>query len=67
MKNHDLMNYDYKEGVEFEGLMPAAAEKIGTIGDSEVSVHYCGKDARGVDALEVVDCEAVFEATESLE
>lgn len=61
MKNKELMNYGHKEGVEFEGLMPKAAEIIGTIGDSEVSVHYCGKEAKGVDALEVVDFEKAFE------
>jgi hypothetical protein len=61
MKNHEMMNYDYNEGTDFVGLMPKAAEMIGTIGDSDVSVHVHGKDAKGVDALEVVDVEKAFE------
>lgn len=61
MENHELMNYGHKEGVEFEGLMPKAAEIIGTVGNSDVSVHYCGKEVKGSDALEVVDIEKAFE------
>lgn len=59
--NHELMNYNFVEGTEFEGIMPEAAEKIGTIGDSDVSVEMHGMDAKGSDALEVVDIEKVFE------
>lgn len=65
MKNHDLMNYDYKEGVEFEGVMPKAAEKIGTVGASDVVVSMHGMAAKGMDALEVVDAQAVFDNEES--
>lgn len=61
MKNHEMMNYDFREGVAFDGLMPKAAEMIGTIGDSDVSVHVHGKDAKGVDSLEIMDVEKAFE------
>lgn len=65
MKNHDLMNYDYKEGVEFEGLMPKAAEKIGTVGTSNVVVGMHGMAAKGMDALEIVDVQVAFDDEES--
>ena len=29
--NHELLDYGFIEGVEFEPLMPAAAEKIGVV------------------------------------
>ena len=65
MKNHDLTNYDYKDGVEFEGLMPKAAEKIGAVGASDVVVGMHGMAAKGMDALEVVDVQAAFDDEES--
>lgn len=61
MKNY-LSNYDYVEGVAFEGLMPKTAEKIGVIGNSKVSVEMHGHLANGMDALEVVDIEKAFES-----
>lgn len=60
MKNHDMMNYGFVEATEFEGLMPTAAEKLGTVGTSDVVVGMHGMDAKGVDALEVVDVEGVL-------
>ena len=60
MTNHELMNYDYVEGVDFIGLMPEAAEKIGTVGASDVVVEAHGHMANGMDALEVVNIEAAF-------
>ena len=38
-------------------FMPPAAEKIGVIGASDVVVKMHGADAKGSDALEVVDIE----------
>ena len=61
MVNHEIMNYDFNEATAFDGLMPKAAEIIGTIGESEVSVHVHGMEAKGVDALEVMDNEKAFE------
>ena len=55
------MNYDFKEGTAFDGLMPKAAEIIGTIGASDTSVHMHGMDANGVDSLEVMDNSKAFE------
>jgi hypothetical protein len=61
MNNHEFMNYDYNEAVDFEGIMPAAAEKIGVIGGSDIIVEAHGHLANGMDALETVDIEKVFE------
>ena len=55
------MNYGFVEGVEFEPLMPAAAEKIGVVGGSDVIVEAHGHHAKGMDSLEVVDIEKAFE------
>ena len=54
------MDYGFVEGVEFEGLMPEATEKIGGIGASDVVVRMHGAEAKGSDALEVVDIELAF-------
>ena len=59
--NHELLDYGFIEGVDFEPLMPAAAEKIGVIGGSDVIVEEHGRHAMGMDSLEVVDIEKVFE------
>ena len=59
--NHELLDYGFIEGVDFEPLMPAAAEKIGVIGGSDVIVEAHGHYAKGMDSREVVDIEKVFE------
>ena len=59
--NHELLDYGFIEGVEFEPLMPAAAEKIGVVGSSDVIVEAHGYHAKGMDSLEVVDIEKAFE------
>lgn len=58
--NHELLDYGFVEGVAFEGIMPVAAEKVGVIGGSDVIVEAHGHHAKGMDALEVVDVEAVL-------
>ena len=58
--NHELLDYGFVEGVEFEPLMPAA-EKIGVVGGSDVIVEAHGHHAKGMDSLEVVDIEKAFE------
>lgn len=58
-QNEDMMRYDFVEGIEFEGLMPKAIDKIGGVGSSEENVHFMGYKALGSDALEVVDVEKV--------
>lgn len=60
--NHELLDYGFVEGVEFEPLMPAVAEKIGVVGGSDVIVEAHGHHAKGMDSLEVVDIEAAFAA-----
>ena len=58
--NHELLDYGFIEGVEFEPLMPAAAKKIGAVGGSDVIVEAHGYHAKGMDSLEVVDIEKAF-------
>lgn len=58
---YDLMDYGYRESSAFVGLMPKAAEKIGTVGASDENVEMFGMDAKGPDALEVVDPSQAFE------
>jgi hypothetical protein len=58
--NHELLDYDFVESVEFEPLMPAAAEKIGVIGSSDVIVEAHGHHANGMDSLEIIDIEKAF-------
>lgn len=60
MEKYGLMDYGFVEGVDFVGLMPEAADKIGTVGASDVIVEAHGHKAKGMDALEVVDIEAAF-------
>ena len=59
--NHELLDYGFVEGVEFEPLMPAAAEKIGVVGGPDVIVEAHGHHAKGMDSLEVVDIEKALE------
>ena len=63
MINHELQNYDYSEGIEFNPLMPKVMEASGvkTVGRSDNSVKMFGKDAFGNDQLEVVDVQAFME------
>lgn len=67
MRNHEMMNYGFKEATAFEGVMPKAAEKIGTVGASDVNVKRHGMEVKGMDALEVVDIQAAFEEEEEEE
>lgn len=62
--NHELNQYDYAEGTDFEGLIPAVIETKGveSIGGSENSVKSFGKEAKGSDALEVIDVEAFYDS-----
>ena len=62
MKNHEMMNYGFKEATAFEGVMPKVAEKVGAVGASDVNVKMHGMEAKGMDALEVVDAQAAFGA-----
>ena len=58
--NNEILDYGFIEGIEFEPLMPAAAEKIGVVGGSDVIVEAHGYHAKGMDSLEVVDIEKAF-------
>ena len=62
--NHELNNYDYIEGIEFDGLMPEVMKSVDTTGTSDTSVKFFGFEAKGNDALEVVDIEAIMGAEE---
>lgn len=61
--NHELMNYDFIEGTEFEGLMPKAIDAAGGVGTNEdqPTVEFMGAAALGHDQLQVVDVEKFFE------
>ena len=62
--NHEMMNYDHVEGIEFEGLIPHAIDAIGGVGvnDDQPNVHFMGVKALGHDQMEVVDVEKLFES-----
>lgn len=62
MKNHEMLNYGFKEATAFEGVMPKVAEKVGAVGASDVNVKMHGMEVKGMDALEVVDVQAAFGA-----
>lgn len=65
MGNDYLKNYDFVEGTEFEGLMPAVMETLGddyVTGKSDEIVAMHGYKALGSDALEVIDIEAFYES-----
>ena len=66
MQNHKMMNYGFVEATAFEGIMPTVAEKLGSVGASNVVVPMHGMEAKGVDALEVVDVNGIL-ANESTE
>ena len=59
--NHELLDYGFIEGVEFEPLMPAAAEKIGVVGGYDVIVEAHGYHAKGMDSFEVKKKKKAFE------
>ena len=61
--NHEMQNYDFVEGTEFEGLMPKAIDAAGGVGTNEnqPTVEFMGAKALGHDQLEVVDVEKFFE------
>ena len=59
MINHELNEYGYIEGTEFEGLMPAAMEILGDencvgLTDEMPTVSVLGKKAKGFDPMEVI-------------
>lgn len=61
MINHELQNYDYTEGIEFVGLMPAVMESCGkTVGGSDNSVRMFGVNALGNDQLETIDVQSFY-------
>lgn len=60
MKNHFMMEYGFNEGKDFVGIMPEAAKNMGTIGASDVVVKMHGIEAKGSDALEVIDIQSAF-------
>ena len=59
MKNK-YSTYGYKEGKAFEGVMPAAINKMGGVGQSDVIVKNYDCIANGSDALEVMDLSDAF-------
>ena len=67
--NHEMMNYDFIEGTEFEGLMPKAIDAAGGVGtnDKQPGIEFMGAKALGHDQLQVVDVEKFFEENGAVE
>lgn len=59
-KNHELNQYDYVEGIQFNGLMPEAMKLTDTTGKSDKNVKFFGANAKGSDSLEVIDIDAIM-------
>jgi len=57
--NHELNQYDYAEGIEFKGLMPALMEVEG--------VKTIGANPNASDYLEVIDINAIMEDSDEEE
>jgi hypothetical protein len=69
--NHELNQYDYVEGIAFDGLVPKMmdAKGVKTTGKWGNSVSLFGVDDKGIgvkgsDALEVVDFQGFFDDEE---
>ena len=58
----DLNTYDYVEGTEFDGLMPAVMEKNPTIGvpEDNKNVRFFDNFHLGSDNLEVLDVQGFY-------
>lgn len=63
--NHELNQYDYVEGIEFNGLMPETMKLTDTTGKSDENVKFFGANAKGSDSLEVIDIDAIMESDSS--
>lgn len=61
-KNHELMNYDFIEADEFDGLMPKVIDSVGGVGTNENQPNVkfmCG--CHGHDQMQTVDIEKYFD------
>lgn len=62
--NRELNQYDFIEGIDFDGFITKVMEKVGkTTGTSEKSVKWFGFDAKGSDAMEVIDTEEIMNSS----
>lgn len=60
MENNEMKNYEFVEGIEFDGLTAAAIDKAYGIGESTESESLFVQH-RGAESLKVVDIYALFE------
>ena len=65
--NNELLNYEYREGSDFKGLLPGVIDILGGIGMSTVNVKRHGCDAKGADALETINEWGILNKSEEPE
>ena len=60
--NNQMNNYEYNEGIEFNGLIPKVMEADGveTIGESDFNARIFENGHLGCGSLEVVDFQSVM-------
>ena len=61
--NNQMNNYEYNEGIEFNGLIPKVMEADGveTIGESDFNARLFENGHLGCDPLEVIDFQYVID------
>ena len=57
--NNNMKNYDFIEGVDFDGLMPKIINSVGAVGASGLSVPFYAQ-YMGSDSMAVVDLEKFY-------
>ena len=58
--NNELLRYGHREGTSFKGIMPGIIDILGGIGDSDTIIKRHGFEAKGPNAMEVVDEWAIL-------
>lgn len=58
--NNELLRYGHREGTSFKGIMPGIIGILGGIGDSDTIIKRHGFEAKGPNAMEVVDEWAIL-------
>ena len=58
--NNELLRYGHREGTSFKGIMPGIIDILGGIGYSDTIIKRHGFEAKGPNAMEVVDEWAIL-------
>lgn len=61
----NFKEYNFKEDKDFNGLMPKITEKIGGIGQSNISTHLYCNCIKGDESLETIDINHIWESNEN--